>query len=160
MNQAMTIGFLRHAEAEDVAASDFERKLTPKGLDQAAKAGNFCVRNGLLPDLIITSPVVRARQTAEVVAEATGSDLIEARWLACGMETADFLHQIAAYSHINFVLVVGHEPDFSEAIGCLIGMIDPSCLKIRKASLAVVDIAAPNQGCGQLQFLVPARLMS
>ena len=160
MNQAMTIGFLRHAEAEDGQGSDYDRKLTPKGIEQAAKAGKFCERHGLVPDLIITSPVVRARQTAKIVAEATGSDLIEERWLACGMETSDFLQEIAAYSHKNFVLLVGHEPDFSEAIGCLIGLIDPSCLKIRKATLAVIDIAAANQGCGQLQFLVPARLMS
>lgn len=59
----MTIGFLRHAEAEDGHGSDFGRKLTPKGLEQAAKAGKFFQRNGLLPDLIVTSPVVRARQT-------------------------------------------------------------------------------------------------
>ena len=66
----MTIGFLRHAEAEDVAASDFGRRLTTKGLEQAAKVGKFCMRNGFVPDLIITSPVVRARQTAERIATA------------------------------------------------------------------------------------------
>ena len=156
----MTIGFLRHAEAEDGHGPDFERRLTAKGWEQASKVGNFCLRNGLRPDVIMTSPVVRARQTAEIVAAATGCELIKADWLACGMEPADLLKALATCSHKNFVLLVGHEPDFSEAIGCLIGLIDPSCLKIRKASLAIVDIAATNQGCGQLQFLIPARLMS
>ncbi|MCK9588485.1 MAG: phosphoglycerate mutase family protein [Terrimicrobiaceae bacterium] len=156
----MTIGFLRHAEAEDGKGSDFDRKLTPKGLDQAAKAGKFCLRNGLLPDLIITSPLVRARQTAGIVAEITGCDLIEGRWLACGMEPADCLREIAVYSHKNFVLLVGHEPDFSSAIAGLLGLPDPSALKIRKASLTVLDLVEPGPGCGQLQFLIPARLMS
>ena len=156
----MTIGFLRHAEAEDVAASDFGRRLTTKGLEQAAKVGKFCMRNGFVPDLIITSPVVRARQTAEIVAETTECELVEGSWLACGMEAADCFKEIAALSQKNFVILVGHEPDFSEVIGCLIGLIDPSCLKIRKASLTVVDIAATEQGCGQLQFMIPARLMS
>ena len=156
----MTIGFLRHAEAEDGHGSDFERRLTPKGLDQAAKSGKFCERNGFVPDLIITSPVVRARQTAEIVAEATGCKLIEGGWLACGMEGGDCLKHIAALSEKNFVLLVGHEPDFSEAIACLIGLPDPSALKIRKASLTVLDLAELNEGCGQLQFMVPARLMS
>lgn len=155
----MTIGFLRHAEAVDSAGSDFVRKLTPKGLEQAKKAGDFCRRHDLVPDLIITSPVVRARQTAEAVAAATGSDLIEGRWLECGMEPADCFRAISSYSHLGFVLLVGHEPDFSEVIGSLVGLVDPSCLKMRKAALAVVEIAAANQGCGQLQFLVPARLM-
>ena len=157
----MTIGFLRHAEAEDGRGSDFGRKLTPKGLDQAAKAGKFCERNGFVPDLIITSPAVRARQTAEIVAKATGCELIEGSWLSCGMEAGECLKEIAALSNkMNFVLLVGHEPDFSEAIGCLIGLMDPSCLKIRKASLAIVDISMAELGCGQLQFLIPARLMS
>ena len=155
----MTIGFLRHAEAEHSSGSDFERKLTAKGLDQAEKAARFCLRNGLLPDLIITSPVVRARQTAVIVSETTGCDLIVGEWLACGMEPGDLLREIAVYSQKNFVLLVGHEPDFSDAIACLLGLIDPSSLKIRKTSLTVVEIAAPHQGCGQLQFLIPARFM-
>jgi phosphohistidine phosphatase len=156
----MTIGFLRHAEAETASGTDFDRKLTPRGLDQAEKVARFCLRNKILPDLIITSPVVRARQTAEVVSATTGSDLIVGAWLACGMEPGDFLKEIAAYSRKNFVLLVGHEPDFSDAIACLVGLIDPSSLKIRKASLTVVEIAAPQQGCGQLQFILPARFMS
>ena len=45
----MTIYFLRHAEAEDLAESDFDRKLTPKGLQQAAKVGKFCAGHGLEP---------------------------------------------------------------------------------------------------------------
>ena len=155
----MTIGFLRHAEAEDENGSDFERRLTPKGLEQAAKAGKFCERNGFVPDLIITSPVVRARQTAEIVAEATECDLIEEHWLACGMATSDFLREIAAYSRKDFVLLVGHEPDFSGTISEHIGLPDPSALKIRKAALTVLDLAELKPGCGQLQFMVPARLM-
>jgi phosphohistidine phosphatase len=156
----MTIGFLRHAEAEDVSESDYGRNLTPKGIDQADKVANFCLRHDLVPDLIITSPYARARQTAQRVAGALECDLIEGRWLSCGMEPGDFLRQMAAFSGKNFVLLVGHEPDFSHAIACLVGLIDPSCLKIRKASLTIVDIAAPDQGCGQLQFSIPARLMS
>ena len=155
----MTIGFLRHAEAEDGKGSDFERRLTPKGLEQAAKAGKFCVHHGLIPELAITSPVVRSRQTAEIVAKATGCDLVEERWLACGMEPADCLREIAAFSHKNFILLVGHEPDFSSTIAMLVGLADPAALKIRKASLTVLDLAEIRPGCGQLQFLIPARLM-
>lgn len=152
------IGFLRHAEAEDGHGRDFDRSLTAKGLEQAAKAGKFCHRNGLRPDIILTSPVVRARQTAEIVAEATGSELIEADWLACGMQPADLLKALAACSQNSFVMFVGHEPDFSTAISALLGLPDPSGLNIRKATLAVLDLRDPARG--QLQFLIPARLMS
>ena len=155
----MMLCFLRHAEAEDSAASDHERKLTPKGLEQAAKAGKFLARAGILPDLIITSPVVRAKQTAAIVSHLLGVDLVEARWLSCGMEPKDCLSGISAFSSKESILLVGHEPDFSETIAALIGLSDPSALKIRKASLVVIDLAGLNPGCGQLQFLIPARLL-
>ena len=48
----MTIYFLRHADAEDFAETDFDRKLTVKGLDQAARMGNFCVARGIKPTTI------------------------------------------------------------------------------------------------------------
>lgn len=155
----MTVGFLRHAEAEDRNTSDFERRLTHKGVEQAGKVAAFCRHHGLVPDLIVTSPVVRARETAKIIAKELECDLIEERWLACGMEAADCLREIRAFSKKEFLLLVGHEPDLSHAIAALTGMSDPSCLKIRKASLALVNLVAPDQGCGQLQFLIPARLM-
>ncbi|MFZ4776745.1 MAG: SixA phosphatase family protein [Terrimicrobiaceae bacterium] len=155
----MRIGFLRHAEAEDANGSDFERQLTHKGHEQAAKVGKFCQHHNLVPDLIITSPVVRARQTAGIVAKVLGCDLIEERWLACGMDPEDCLKEIAAFFKKDFVLLVGHEPDFSDAIATIIGLPDPSALKIGKASLTVLELVEPRPGCGQLQFLIPPRLM-
>lgn len=156
----MTIGFLRHGEAEDGSGSDFDRKLTPKGLEQAERAGKFCLRNGLVPDLVITSPVVRAKQTAGIFAKQTGCDLVEEHWLACGMSPQECLRQMAAFLHKDFVLLVGHEPDFSSTISFLAGVADSSALRIRKASLTVLDLGEAKAGCGQLQFLIPARLMS
>lgn len=156
----MLICFLRHAEAEHDAESDFERQLTPKGTEQAAKAGKFLIRAGISPDLIITSPVVRARQTASIVSKALDADLVEARWLACGMKPETCLREIAVHSTKVAILLVGHEPDFSAAIAELVGLPDPSALNICKASLTVIDLVEPMSGCGQLQFLIPVRLMS
>jgi len=155
----MTIGFLRHAEAEDPRGSDFERRLTPKGLEQAEKVGKFCLDNGLVPDLTITSPVVRARETARIVTKTLGGDLVEEHWLACGMEPDACLREIRAFAHKEFLLLVGHEPDFSHTIAHLIGLADPSALKIRKASLTLVELAGFEPGSGQLPFSIPARLM-
>jgi len=62
----MLVTFLRHAEAEDAVTTDFDRRLTAKGLEQADKAGRFCVRCGLIPDVIVTSPVVRAEQILDL----------------------------------------------------------------------------------------------
>lgn len=155
----MVAYFLRHAEAEADADSDFDRKLTAKGLEQAEKAGKFCARYGLKPGLILTSPVVRARQTARIVAEKLGADLVEERWLACGMAPETCLRELKAHARQDSVLLVGHEPDFGEAIAALLGLPDPGALKVRKASLTALDLPVLEFGRGQLQFLVPARLM-
>jgi len=155
----MLIFFLRHAEAEGLASSDFNRRLTPKGVDQAEKAAKFCLRSGLLPDLIITSPLVRARKTAEIVSKSLGVNLVEEPWLACGMDPEVCLKQLSARPAMRSVMVVGHEPDFSHAIAHLIGLPDASALNIRKASLTAVEMETFQAGCGQLQFSVPVRLM-
>ena len=70
-----------------------------------------------------------------------------------------WLREMEAFSKNESVMVVGHEPDFSETIAYLLGLPDPDALKIRKTSLTAVQIGKIEPGKGQLQFLVPARLM-
>jgi phosphohistidine phosphatase len=156
----MIIYFLRHAEAEDCADSDFKRRLTPKGLEQAEKVGKFCVRYGLIPEVILTSPVVRAKQTAESVGKLLGNPTSAAEsWLACGMSASACLGELRAYEKLSHVMLVGHEPDFSEAIAVMIGLPDSDHLHIRKASLTAVSLRAFQPGNGQIEFSVPVRLM-
>ena len=155
----MVAYFLRHADAEPRASSDHERKLTPKGLEQSEKAGKFMARAGLLPEIILTSPVVRARQTAKIVSEKLGAEFSEVDWLACGMTTETCLLELKALQGKASVLLVGHEPDFSETIAAMLGLKDSAAVKVRKASLTSVELQEFQAGEGQLHFLVPVRLM-
>jgi phosphohistidine phosphatase len=156
----MVAYFLRHADAEPRIVSDHERKLTPKGLEQAEKAGKFLARCGLLPEIILTSPVVRALQTAKIVSEKLGeTELSEVDWLACGMTAETCLIELKACQGKASVLLVGHEPDFSETISTMLGLKDPAAIKVRKASLTGVELLDFQAGQGQLHLLVPARLM-
>jgi phosphohistidine phosphatase len=156
----MVAYFLRHADAEPRTSSDHERKLTPKGLEQAEKVGKFLVRCRLLPEVILTSPVVRARQTARIVADKLGdAEVSEVDWLACGMSGETCLMELKARQATSSVLLVGHEPDFSEAIATILGLGDSSAIKVRKAALTGIELTSFQAGQGQLQFLVPARLM-
>jgi phosphohistidine phosphatase SixA len=153
----MLLYFLRHAEAEDEVTTDFARKLTPKGLEQADKVGKFCVRFGLVPDIILSSPVVRAEQTAKAVSKRLDDrEIVVERWIACGMTPDVCLESLAAYAKFDHVMIVGHEPDFSETISVLTG---GSSVNIRKASLTAVDMPRLRAGAGRLEFTVPVRLM-
>jgi phosphohistidine phosphatase len=156
----MLVFFLRHAEAVPDAENDFARALTPKGLDQAEKVGRYCLKLGLIPDVVLTSPVARAKQTAKIASEKMGGvDLTEEHWLACGMAPETCLRELRRFDKHGAVMLVGHEPDFSESIAAMIGLEEPDNLKVRKSSLTAVDLSELQRGCGVLQFSIPARLM-
>jgi phosphohistidine phosphatase len=156
----MLVSFLRHAEAEDIATSDFDRALTAKGLEQADKVGKFCAVSGLIPDVILSSPLVRAEQTARCVAKRLGgAAVVVEQWIASGMGAEDFFEGIVEYAKMTSVLVVGHEPDFSETISAVLGVTNSAAIQVRKASLTMVDLRALRAGAGRLQFSIPVRLM-
>jgi len=133
----MLLYFLRHAEAEDEVTSDFDRRLTPKGLEQADKVGKFCVRYGLVPDIILSSPVVRAEQTAQAVSKRLdGREIVVERWIACGMTPETCLDSLGAYAKFEHVMLVGHEPDFSQVVFDLVG----GRIDLKKGGVAAVRL--------------------
>jgi len=157
----MLLYLLRHAEAEVLAKSDRVRQLTPKGEDQADKVGKFCRKHGIEPSVILTSPVIRARQTADRVAKSLpGAELIEVPWAACGMDAFNAMEELAAYRRFPAVMLVGHQPDLGFLAAVLLGMENDQNLRVRKALLAAIDTAAGlKAGAGTLQFFLPVRLM-
>lgn len=155
----MTIYFLRHADAEDFAESDFERKLTPYGLNQADRVGKFCKQNGIKPEVFLTSPLVRARQTAEIVAKKIGVEPVIADWLACGMTPKTLTTQLEPLTTTSSVLLVGHEPDLSTVVSYLLGLPEPGNFPIRKASLTSIDAPWLKKSSGTLVFTILPKLL-
>lgn len=156
----MLLYLLRHAEAEAAAASDEARRLTAKGEHQAVRVGKFCHRNGLVPALILTSPVTRALQTARLVArELPEVELLEAPWAACGMGCERACAELEACGKVDSVMLVGHQPDLGILAAFLLGAASAACLHVRKASLAALEVRTWRGGGAGLEFFVPARLM-
>jgi phosphohistidine phosphatase len=156
----MNLYLLRHAEAEDEAASDGERQLTERGRRQAQTIGRFCARNDLYPERIITSPLARALQTAKIVAvELKIADRVQVCGFAtAGMTTEGALNGLKAFADYSSLLLVGHEPDFSEFVTALVGG-GPECIRFRKASLAKVTLPKLKAGVGRLEFLLPVKFL-
>jgi phosphohistidine phosphatase len=153
----MIIYFLRHADAEDFVDSDFTRKLTPKGHDQAERVGKFCKQNGIKPEVFLTSPLVRARETAEIVGKKIGATPVIADWLACGMTPATLIEKLQPLATKSSVLLVGHEPDLSTVVSYLLGLPEPVNFPIRKASLTAINAPWLDQGSGSLEFTLPPK---
>lgn len=155
----MQLYFLRHADADTPAPSDFERALSAKGHEQAQSVGRFCRAHDVRLTTILHSPLRRARETAQHVAEATGAPLELARWLASGMGCHTALEELKAYRDRPSVMLVGHEPDFSETLALLLGLASATQLHVRKASLFALELDVFRPGAARLEWCLPARLM-
>lgn len=156
----MLLYLLRHAEAEPHCADDFSRRLTESGFKQARRVGCFMKEQCLRPDLILTSPVIRARETAEVVAKLLGKlETIEVPWAACGMSPEKALEELSAYGKFKSILLVGHEPDFSTLIASLLRIAGAPSIEIAKASLTGIDLPRLQSGSGTLRFLLPVKFL-
>jgi phosphohistidine phosphatase len=152
----MELLVIRHAKAEDHGhpAGDAARALVPKGEEQADRLGRFLRRAGRLPDVTLTSPLVRARQTAErLCAAARLPGPVVQPWLASGLDPETARRELAAFSAFERVAIVGHEPDLSGFIEWLLGLAGGS-VEVKKASLTGLLIA-PRARRAQLLYHVP-----
>jgi phosphohistidine phosphatase len=148
------IYFLRHGEADwpDWKKSDDERPLTEKGKAEMHEVGAFLANLSVKPDAVLTSPLPRASQTAEIAARYLDAESVEDDLLAPGFGRAE-LKKLLKKRNNQSVMVVGHEPDFSEAVGKLTG----ARVKLSKAGIALVEVD-PDLRCGKLLWLFPPKI--
>jgi phosphohistidine phosphatase len=150
----MEIYFLRHGEADwpDWQKSDDERPLTKRGKKEMHEVGKFLKRVEADPDLIVTSPLPRASQTAEIAAEHLKVKSRKDKLLAPGFGRQELERILKKYPAEN-LMVVGHEPDFSHTIEQLTG----GSLKLSKAGIALVELDR-SWRTGRLLWLFPPRV--
>jgi phosphohistidine phosphatase len=153
------IHLLRHADAGDPDAwkgPDAERPLTAKGRSQADRLGSFLASVSFKPDMVVSSPRLRAAQTAEIVAGSLGMKvrLDDRLGEALGVGELDAL---IADLGATRPLLVGHDPDLTMLVEAL---CDASGVEMKKGALARIDSARPlAAGAGQLRWLVPPDLL-
>lgn len=154
----MDLILLRHGKAEESnPEGGSARELVEKGREQARKAARALKRAGRLPDIVLTSPLVRARQTAEEFCDtaAMPGPLVQP-WLACGMSPDEALQELRGFMEFERVMIVGHEPDFSTLADAILGASGGD-VRIKKGSLCCFRIHLPSQH-GVLQYLIPPKL--
>lgn len=124
------IWLVRHAEAED-GSPDAERRLTTKGEEQSRTVGAALARLGVKVQCCVTSPKVRARDTARLVCKALKVEITEDERLAGGPFDA---HDLVAEFGEDLMLV-GHDPDFSLAVHRMTG----AQVRIPKSGVVAVN---------------------
>jgi phosphohistidine phosphatase len=151
---------LRHADAGDPDAwtgPEEVRPLSDKGRRQSERLGRFLRSIGFKPDAILTSPKVRAAQTAEIVAEAIGVPVVAEPRLGEGVTLSAVEAILADAGDPAKPVLVGHDPDLTELLGELCAS---ARVPLKKGALARIDIQRPlRPGRGALHWLVPPDLL-
>ena len=149
----MQLYFLRHGEADwpGWTKPDDERPLTDYGKKEVRQVAKFLDRLKANPDLIVSSPLPRALQTAEVAAEQLKTKLRQDEALEPGFGISE-LSTLLKRHHSKALMLVGHEPDFSSVISALTG----GFIKMSKAGIALVDLD-PETEKGRLLWLFPPK---
>jgi phosphohistidine phosphatase SixA len=157
----IALHLLRHAHAGDAtrwSGDDDVRPLSERGIRQAERLGRLLAHIDDAPDLFITSPRLRASRTAEIVAEALGKRVVVDERLAGPLDAGVVREILRSQDHADRPCLVGHDPDFSELLGELVGL---DAIPMRKGALARVDIEESDLGAGtgQLRYLLPPDLL-
>jgi phosphohistidine phosphatase len=152
----MLLHLLRHAHAGDPeswSGPDAARPLSEKGREQAERIGAFLAEIGFRTDAIITSPKLRAAQTAEIVAGHLGVVVTEDERLAGPLDLEALEAVLARAEHPDRPVVVGHDPDFSDLMADL---CDGANVPMRKGAFGRIEVDRPLRPAGgTLRWLIP-----
>jgi phosphohistidine phosphatase len=156
----MRLIVIRHAIAVERSPDipDDARPLTQEGKRRFRQAARGLARLFPQPDLLLSSPLLRARQTARIAGKAWSMPVTEEAALGGGSvaELESALRRVPAQAT---VALVGHEPQVSEFLAHLLGSSQPDRLTFKKGGVAVVDRPAGADAPGVLVAVLPPRLL-
>ena len=155
----MELYFLRHGIAADVGpvgTGDAGRPLTGEGIAKINEEARGLRRLGIQLDALMTSPLVRAQQTADIVAAKLHLEAEVVEALSPGFNIEKLKELIDKHPSKKRFMFVGHEPDFSMLLSQLTG---GSQILLKKGGLGRVDLEIVEEHVGTLVWLVPPRVL-
>jgi phosphohistidine phosphatase len=160
-DRSVRLYFLRHGAAADAdtwRGSDFDRPLTDQGRERIALESHAIKHLNLALDRIVTSPFLRAKQTAAIVADVLKMQTapVEDERLGANFGVEPLAGVLCAHPKECALMLVGHEPTFSATIGRLIG---GAALEVKTGSLARVDLSDTMKLTGKLIWLAPPSIL-
>jgi phosphohistidine phosphatase len=154
---------IRHGIAEERGPEwpdDDKRPLTSKGIAALKQEAKALAALGISFDVIVTSPLTRTRQTANVFAQhLPGKPPVEhSDALAPSADPAEVMQEIANRARTSKIALVGHEPGIGELAARLIGA--RSAIEFKKGAICRIDFAGrPPKSAGKLQWFLPPRIL-
>ena len=153
--------FLRHGiavEPESWSGADFDRPLTREGRSRMERQAEAIAQLALGIERIVSSPLLRAKQTADILAAQIGmrGRVNEDRRLGGGFDIAALDAILGAHADADIVILVGHQPSMGSTIGRAIGA---ASIELKKAALAGVEFPAHLAANGTLLCLIPPKVL-
>jgi phosphohistidine phosphatase len=156
----MLLALIRHGIAEDTGPHtgyrDEPRHLTEVGITRMSEAARGIARLGLHPKVILSSPLARCVQTAEILAASSGSAVRLHEVMRPGASTPALLDVLAEYPDADCIAVCGHQPDLSLITAALTG---GSRVDFRRGTLCVIDLPHLRAHSGTLTGLYPPTVL-
>jgi phosphohistidine phosphatase len=157
------IYLIRHGLAEERSEAwpdDAKRPLTEQGMSRLRKSARGLARLGLSIDVILTSPLVRARQTADIVAAEFDPrpHIVTAESLSPGATYQAVVTDLEKQSRRTRIALVGHEPGIGELAARLAGTRQP--IEFKKGAVCRIDLdTLPPGGPGLLRWFLTPKIM-
>ncbi len=154
---------VRHDIAEergDAWPDDTKRPLTEEGMQRMRRAARALARIGVCVDVVVTSPLVRTRQTAELFAAAFSPHpaVVNLDALAPDGSASAVLAELDKYSKKKRIALVGHEPGVGDLASRLAGMKHP--MEFKKGAICRIDVEAlPPKGPGAMRWFLSPKIL-
>lgn len=154
----ITLILVRHGEAEvsTEQVQDKDRRLVKKGEKQMRRVAKLLEELEIQPNVVISSPLLRSYQSAEVIVEELGEDneIVTAEEVAPDKEPQEFLERLKTMQDNQVVMVVGHEPHLSNTLKLLTG----GNVEMKKGAVAITEYDLQT-GKYTLTLLVTQKVM-
>ncbi len=163
MAHPLSLYLVRHALAADRGdqyPDDTLRPLTPKGMARFRKAVDGLARLDVALEVILSSPLVRARQTADILSAGLSGPppVVETDALRPGGRPEQLVRAVSQHAAAAGIALVGHEPDLGEIAGRLLHL--PGPLAFNKGAVCRIDFDTwPADGPGRLRWFVTQRIL-
>lgn len=164
MADSYALYVIRHAiaaERGDEYPDDATRPLTPHGTSRFRKVARGLAALEAEIDVILTSPMVRARQTAEILSQQLRGHppVVETAALEPGARYQDLFAELGRHARVTGIALVGHQPGIGEIAARLVG--HRGSFEFRKGAVCRIDIdQLPPPGPGRLRWFAPPKMLA
>ena len=150
----MKLYFVRHGEAEDLAPTDHSRELTERGKERINKSAQVLKRLGINPKAIYSSPRIRAKQTAQIIADALDMEISITEEVNFGFDSSNIKTLIKKFNSNDEIMFVGHNPDMSQIVHKMAG----ASVSMKKGGFARIDVINHKTRRGDLVWLIAPKV--